>query len=42
MKANPAQGKSLFDPVAGVAEDAVFLGEVFDRDGDVIHVMLVD
>ena len=41
MKANPAQGKRLLGPVAGVAEDAVGLGEAFDGNGDVIHVMLV-
>jgi len=32
-----AKRERLLDSVASIAEDAVFLGEIFDRDGDVVR-----
>lgn len=41
VKASPAKRKRLLDPVTGMDKDAVGFGQVFDRDGDVIHAMPV-
>jgi len=38
VKAHPTKNKRLLDTVAGVTKDAVFLGEIPDRDGDFVRV----